>query len=104
MHVKLTRNIGADDLRKFGLIAGGDPEALKAGLANYAKDRVVEVAEHTPFHEYLLKQGLAEATDEVLSPAPVKGVAARPAITAPLKPETFADNPHDQLKKKDKTP
>ena len=99
MHLKLTRNIGADDLRRFGLIAGGDPEALKTGLANYAKERVVDVAEKTPFCEYLLKQGLAEATDEAVSPAPVKGVAKAAAVTAPAKADTFHDNPHSPAKK-----
>ncbi len=99
MHLKLLRNIGADDLRGFGLVAAGDPVSLKTGLQTYAKERIVEVDEKSAFCEYLLKHGLAEATDEPLSPAPVKAVAKSAAITAPAKAETFHDNPHDKKNK-----
>jgi hypothetical protein len=92
MKITLTRNIGSDDLRRFGVLPGGDPEALKKALADYSKGKTVDVQE--PFHSYLLNRGLGTVE--------VKGVAPAASVTAPAKPvhpETFADNPHDTKKK-----
>jgi hypothetical protein len=95
MKLTLTTNIGSDDLRRFGVLPGGDPEALKKALADYSKGKTVDA--QPPFSDYLLKQGLA--TTEVKE---VKGVAPSPSVKAPAKPETFADNPHDPKHKADR--
>lgn len=99
MKITLRRNIGTVDLRRFGLLTGSDPAELRKALDIYAKDRTVDVPENV--HEYLLKRGLGEVTDEPLSPAPVKAVAKPAAVkgvTAPT-PENFGQNPHDAPQK-----
>lgn len=92
MKLTLTTNIGSDDLRRFGVLPGGDPEALKKALADHSKGKTVDA--QPPFSDYLLKQGLA--TTEI------KAVSPSPSVKAPAKPETFADNPHDPKHKADK--
>lgn len=70
MKLTLTRNIGSDDLRAFGVLTGGDPVEFRKALDTYSKGSTVDAPEN--FGEYLLKRGLATVE--------VKGVAAQPAM------------------------
>jgi hypothetical protein len=70
MKITLTRNIGSDDLRRFGVLSGADPADRRKALDDYSKGKTVDAPEH--FYEYLLKSGLGELE--------VKGVAKSAGI------------------------
>lgn len=73
MKITLARNIGTDDLRRFGVLTGSDPEDLRDSLATYSKGKTVDAPEH--FHDYLTKRGLGAVEVKGVSRSPsVKGV------------------------------
>jgi hypothetical protein len=98
MRLKLTRNIGRDDLKKFGLVT--EDKEIPSALATYSEGSVHDFEKDTG--DELVKRGLAEADDGVDTRPVVRAVPARAAVAGVPKPETFADNPHHPGTKKDK--
>src|SRR5687767_8060849 len=100
MQLKLTRNIGRDDLKALGLVK--EDKEIAAALAKYSEGSVHDFEKETG--EVLVKRGLAEDDDGVPGPNPpqpktVRGVSPAPPIA---KAENFRDNPHEPGQKKDK--
>ena len=104
MRLKLKRNLGREDIRKFGLSEPDDRAAAKAApsfvegsVHNFNKD----------VSEELLKRNLAEETSEPVGPPregdPLHAVAPHPAITAPAAP-TALTAPANENPEADESP
>lgn len=96
--VVLARNLGKPLVKQLGL------DEKKT----YLEGQTVEVSEDA--HKELLKQGLVKSDEEVEAEEAarvkheetMRGVAPQPGITAPARPATFKENPHEPAPKKDR--
>jgi hypothetical protein len=105
MKITLTTNIGSDDLRRFGVLEGGDPAALRKSLDDYSRGKTVDAPEH--LGEYLLKQGLGTVgVQGVAQSASIHGTPADATVTAasPVQDSSASDAIRDigTMRSKDK--